>query len=145
MDKKAIQEKIDEFVEWQPPKPMDDKLVIEDMRATRRHLLKLGHDEEAIDEVLRQIEEDSSMIVDGINITIPKQIKRKKPQSKLCELDCNKVVTDQVIDLIYYQQHNVWVKRCKVCQQFKTPSGEFAKNSQQLHFILKPKKRSADK
>lgn len=146
MDKNKIAEILDQLVEWQEPKPMDDKMVMQDINATRRHLRKLGHDEDAIEEVLKQIEEDSSMIVDGVNITIPKRIKRRKPQAKLCELGCGKIAVDQVVEISYHTTpYKHKRERCKFCQYYKLEDGTFARNAQQMQFFLTKNKRKPTK
>lgn len=147
MDKKAIQEKIDQFIEWEKPARLKkDADVITNQKKMRRQLLDMGHDEEDVDRVLNEIAEDSSVVVDGVNITIPRKVKGVKREPKLCELGCGKIAVDQVVDITfqkYPEKH--WRKKCNFCQYYQLPDGTFARNSQQLYSILSKKMTKADK
>jgi hypothetical protein len=147
MDKKDIQSKIDELVEWDKPVRLKkDAEIASNQKKIRRQLLDLGHDEEDVDRVLAEMLEDSRVIVDGVNITVPPKLKGVKREPRLCELGCGKIAVDQRIDIKFQsfpEKH--WIKKCNFCQYYQLPDGRFARNSQQLYAELIKKKNKADK
>jgi len=147
MDSKQIKEKIDELVEWEKPVRLKtDSEVASNQRKIRRQLLDMGHDEEDVDRVLAEMLEDSRVIVNGVNITVPPKLKSVKKEPKMCELGCGKIAVDQRIDITFHNWPDKhWRKRCNFCQYYQLPDGTFARNSQQLHTILHGKKKKVDK
>ena len=146
MDKKAIHQQIDEYVEWATPRrEKRDADFVSAQRQLRRQLTAAGLDEEEIEQALGDIEA-SPVIVDGINITVPKKMKGIKHEPRLCELGCGKIAVDQKIDISWQTYpHNHWRKKCNFCQYYQLPDGTFARNSQQLYSILAKKTPKADK
>jgi hypothetical protein len=147
MDAKQIQARIDELIEWDKPVRLKkDAEIASNQKKIRRQLLDLGHDEEDVDRVLAEMLEDSRVIVDGVNITLPRKLKGIKHEPRMCELGCGKIAVDQRIDIRfqnYPEKH--WIQKCNFCQYYKMPDGNFARNSQQLYSELLKKKRKSDK
>jgi len=147
MHPKEIQAKIDELVEWNKPERLKtDFEIASNQKKIRKQLLDMGHDEEDVDRVLTEMLENSRVIVDGVNITIPRKLKGVKHQPKMCDLGCGKIAVDQRIDIKFQtfpEKH--WVKKCNFCQYYQMPDGTFARNSQQLYSELIKKKKKSDK
>ena len=147
MDKKEIQTRIDELVEWRKPERLKtDFEIATNQKKIRKQLLDLGHDEEDVDRVLAEMLEDSRVIVDGVNITVPRKMKGVKKEPRLCELGCGKIAVDQRIDIKlqnFPEKH--WIKKCNFCQYYQLPDGRFARNSQQLYAELVKKKNKSAK
>ena len=125
MDKKKINEILDQLVVWEPQERVDDRMHIRDREQTKRQLFSLGYGEEEIDEALDEITHDSRMVVNGINITIPKKIKSIKHQPKLCELNCGQMLINQKIERSYHswpEPH--WRTKCTNCQHYLHPEGD---------------------
>ena len=51
----------------------------------------------------------------------PQQVKRIHSTPRLCDMDCGKIVTDQIVQLQYRQDVGSWIKLCKVCGQYQNP------------------------
>jgi hypothetical protein len=147
MDKKDIQSKIDELVEWEKPiRLKKDAEIASNQKKIRKQLLDMGHEEEDVDRVMAEMLEDSRVIVDGVNITVPRKLKGIKHEPKLCSLGCGKIAVDQRIDIKlqnFPEKH--WIEKCNFCQYYRMPDGKFARNSQQLYAELIKKKNKAAK
>ena len=141
MDAKEIQARIDELVEWDKPKRLQqDAEIAINQKKVRKQLLDLGHDAEDIDRVMEEMLDVSHVIVDGVNITIPRKLKAIKHQPKMCELGCGQTAVDQRIDIKFRnwpEKH--WVKKCNFCQYYKLPDGTFARNPQCYLSVVTPK------
>jgi hypothetical protein len=146
MDARRINEILDQLVVWEPQDRVDDKMHIRDREQTKRQLFKLGYGEDEIEQALDEAVHDSRMVVDGINVTIPRTIKSVKHEPKLCELGCGKIAVNQIISITYHtwpDKH--WRKKCNFCQYYLLPDGTLARGSQQLKTILSKKKYDLDK
>lgn len=147
MNRDDIEKQLNTFIEWEKPKrEKQDSNLVSNQKRIRRQLLDLGHDEEDIDRVMAEMQEDSRVIVDGVNITVPKKILRVRHEPKVCELGCGKIAVDQKID-ISFQTYPIkhWRKKCNFCQYYQMPDGTFARNSQQYQTFLLKKKRDQTK
>ena len=126
MDAKEIQARIDELVEWDKPERLH-----QDIKKIRKQLLDLGHSKQNVDSVLSEMLDNNHIIVDGVNITIPRKLKAIRHQPKICELGCGQMAVDQRIDIKlrnWPEKH--WVKKCNFCQYYQLPDGTFARNPQ---------------
>jgi hypothetical protein len=143
MDKKKINEILDQLVIWEPQERVDDRMHIRDREQTKRQLFSLGYGEEEIDEALDEITHDSRMVVDGVNITIPKKIKSIKHQPKLCELNCGQMLINQKIERSYHswpEPH--WRTKCTNCQHYLHPKGDrLVKGVHEFKLYYQRKKR----
>ena len=129
MNDPSIFDSINHLVEWEPPKPLQDHVLIKERKSLIVKLRKMGHDEDAINEVLDQMEEDARVVKDGANITLPKKIKRILHEPKACELGCGQQVINQVIQ---YTKHDFpiayWRKRCTNCQYWVLEDGTMVRD-----------------
>lgn len=133
MDARRINEILEELVIWELPDRVDDRINIRDREETKRHLFRLGYSEDEIDEALDEIVHDSRMVVDGVNITIPKKIKAIKHEPKLCELGCGQMVIDQKIEKRYSDypiKH--WKTKCSNCQYYLHPEGHLVRGTNEI-------------
>lgn len=145
MDARRISEILDQLVIWELPDRVDDRINIRDREETKRHLFRLGYSEDEIDEALDEIVHDSRMVVNGVNITIPKQIKAIKHEPKLCELGCGQMVIDQKIEKRYSDypiKH--WKTKCSNCQYYLHPEGYLVRGTNDIsaYFIKKIKQEN---
>ena len=145
MDSKLIKEQIDQFVEWTKPKPIKDAVNLKERKAIKRHLQSLGHDEEDIEDVLNQMEEDSRMVVDGVNITVFPEIKSIKPVIRLCELDCGSMTENQVLSYSWVQETKTWATHCSQCNLVYAPDGKSFKNYTHARSYIANKMQAQDK
>lgn len=143
MDKQKIDEILNQLVIWEPQDPVDDSRQIKNLAQTKQRLIDIGYDEEEIDEALDSFTFDSRMIVDGVNITVPKKIKAVKHEPKLCELGCGQMVIDQKIEKSFHTwPESHWRTKCTNCQHYLHPNGkELVKgvNAFRSHFFKKNK------
>jgi len=148
MDKKDIQAKIDELVEWDKPTRLKrDNELASIQKKLRRQLSDAGLEEEEIEQTLAGLASDEQrVIVDGVNVTVPKTIKNVKHEPKICELGCGKMAVNQIISITYHtwpDKH--WRKKCNFCQYYLLPDGTLARGSQQLKALLIKKNYYLDK
>jgi hypothetical protein len=58
------------------------------------------------------------------NDTLPIEIKKLKPITKLCDMGCGKIVTDQIIERrLVFTPETHWRTHCRNCQKFLHPDG----------------------
>ena len=147
MDPKQIQAKLDELVEWDNPTRLKrDNELASIQKKLRRQLSDAGLEEEEIEQAVAGLADDERVIVDGVNITVPKTIKAVKHEPKLCELGCGKIAVNQIISITYHTYPDKhWRKKCNFCQFYLLPDGTLARGSQQLKTILLKKKYQLDK
>ena len=141
MHLKEIKSRIDELVEWDKPEQLHP-----DVKNIRKQLLDLGHSKKDVDNVLTEMLDNNRVVVDGVNITIPRKLKGIKHQPKICDLGCGQMAVDQRIDIklrTWPDKH--WVKKCNFCQYYKLPDGTFARNSQQYQAELIKIRNNLDK
>jgi hypothetical protein len=143
MDKRKIEEILNQLVVWAPQDPVDDRMQIRDREQTKRQLFSLGYSEDEIEEALDEVVHDSRMVVNGVNITIPKTIKAIKHQPKLCELNCGQMVINQKIERSWHswpEPH--WRTKCTNCQHYLHPNGkELVKGINNFKSYYSKKKR----
>jgi hypothetical protein len=129
MDYATLLQHLEGLVEWEPPKRLQDHVLIKERKSLIVKLRKMGHDEDAINEVLDQMEEDAKVVKDGANITLPKKIKKILHEPKTCELGCGQMVINQVIQ---YTKHDFpiayWRKRCTNCQYWVLEDGTMVRD-----------------
>ena len=129
MNDRSIFDQINHLVEWERPKQLQDHVLIKERKSLILKLRKMGHDEDAINEVLDQMEEDAKVVKDGANVTLPKQIKRILHEPKPCELGCGQQVVNQIIQ---YTKHDFpityWRKRCTNCQYWVLEDGTMVRD-----------------
>ncbi len=147
MDARRINEILDQLVIWEPRDPVDDRGNIKDREKTKKHLLNLGYGEDEIEEALDEVINDSRMVIDGVNITVPKKIKSIKFQARDCELNCGQQVIDQKLERSYHtypQPH--WRTKCTNCQHYLHPDGKtLVKGVHAFKSYFYPSKKNKDK
>jgi hypothetical protein len=62
----------------------------------------------------------------------PKQVKRILHQARLCSMECEKVVTDQHIELQLRTDMGCWLKHCRTCNRYQNP---ITKEFTSLHLV----------
>ena len=133
MDKKQIEEILDQLVIWEPRDRVDDRINLKDQSETKKRLLDMGYDEEEIDNVLDEMAHDSRMVIDGINVTVPKKIKALKLQSKPCEFNCGQMVIGQKIEKSFHNYpEDHWRTKCLSCQHYQHPLGYMVKGVNEI-------------
>lgn len=145
MDARRINEILDQLVVWEPQDRVDDRMQIRDREQTKRQLFSLGYSEDEIDEALDEIVHDSRMVVNGVNVTIPKTIKAIKHQPKPCELGCGQMVINQKIEKRlsdYPIKH--WKTKCNNCQYYLHPEGHLVRGTHDIsaYFVKKIKQEN---
>ena len=146
MDKRKIDEILDQLVTWQPRERVDDKAKVKDRNETKKRLLDMGYEEEDIDQILDEMANDSRMVMNGENITVPKKIKSIKHQPKLCDLGCGDIVVNQVIEkTFHFWPTSHWRTKCTNCQHYVHPQdGRLVKgvHAFQAYYMTKSKKKN---
>lgn len=145
MDARRINEILDHLVVWEPQERVDDRMHIRDREQTKRHLFRLGYSEDEIDEALDEVTHDSRMVVDGVNITIPRTIKSIRHEPKLCELGCGQTVINQKIERRFSDypiKH--WKTKCSNCQYYLHPEGHLVRGTHDIsaYFVKKIKQEN---